>query len=112
MRHSHTEPADEETPATQGLGEMVILKRDLTPTHAHLLTGFLRYCGIRAEAGDATLVQILSPITLALGGAKIRVPQSQAQQAALLLAAFERGEFALPDDTAEDENNGHQTTVS
>jgi hypothetical protein len=94
--------------ATPGTGDMVILKRDLTPTHAHLLTHFLQHCGIQAEAGDTSLVQILSPLTLALGGAKIRVPQSQVQQALDLLAAFERGEFTLPDD----ENFDNQTTTS
>jgi hypothetical protein len=94
--------------ATPGTGDMVILKRDLTPTHAHLLTHFLQHNGILAEAGDTSLVQILSPLTLALGGAKIRVPQSQVQQALDLLAAFERGEFTLP----EDENFDNQTTTS
>ena len=77
---------------------MVILKRDLDPTQAHLLTSFLRRCGVHAETGDADLVRIQPLLSIALGGAKIRVPQSQVAQALQLLAAFERGEFALDDD--------------
>lgn len=78
---------------------MVILKRDLEPTQAHLLGSFLRRCGIAAETGDADLVRIQPLLAIALGGAKIRVPQSQVAEALDLLAAFERGEFALDENS-------------
>ena len=70
MRNKHVLAPDKATPETSSLGDMVILRRDLTPTYAHLLADFLRHCGIQAEAGDTTLVQLLSPITLALGAPK------------------------------------------
>lgn len=91
-------PLEETTPY---LGEMAILKRDLEPTQAHLLSAFLRRCGIDAETGDADLVRIQPLLAIALGGAKIRVPQSQVAEALELLAAYERGEFALDENTEE-----------
>lgn len=86
---------------------MVILRRDLEPTQAHLLGNFLRRCGIAAETGDADLVRIQPLLAIALGGAKIRVPQSQVAEALELLATFDRGEFAL-DDNGESESAGPQ----
>ncbi|MDO4769451.1 MAG: hypothetical protein Q4A11_03690 [Brachymonas sp.] len=92
-------PPEDTTPYP---GEMVILRRDLEPTQAHLLGNFLRRCGIAAETDDADLVRIV-PLRIAFGGAKIRVPQLQVAEALELLAAFERGEFAL-DDNGESES--------
>ena len=80
------------------LSEMALLARDLTPTDAHLLAGFLRQAGIEAETGDTTIVQMHSLLSIAMGGAKIRVPASQLEPARALLAAFRRGDFALDDD--------------
>ncbi len=94
-------PAPEHALAVQETpywGDMVILERNLTPTDAHLLTNCLRVAGIEAEAGDTTIVQMHSLMSLALGGAKVRVPQSQVPQARRVLQAFRRGELALDDD--------------
>ena len=94
--HGQHEREDERDAAW--LGEMVILERDLSPTDAHLLTSFLRQAGVQAETADTTIVQMHSLLSIAMGGAKIRVPQLQLPQARALLAAFRRGDFALDDD--------------
>lgn len=82
----------------QYLGDMVILERGLDPTDAHILCSLLATAGIVADAGDANLVQTHNLLAIAVGGAKIRVPISQLQEARELLAAYKRGDFALDDD--------------
>jgi hypothetical protein len=80
------------------LGDMVILVRDLDPTEAHILASCLAAAGIHADPGDVDTVRGNSLWSIAMGGAKIRVPQSQLAQAQQILQAFNRGEFALGDD--------------
>jgi hypothetical protein len=80
------------------LGDRVLLERNLSPTEAHLLSACLRAAGIQADAGDTNIVQAHGLLALAVGGAKVRVPQSQWQDARLVLQAFRRGEFTLSDD--------------
>ena len=79
-------------------GDMQIIARHLTPTEAHLLCGCLRASGVPAEAGDTNLAQAHSLLTLAIGGASIRVPQAYVDEAMAVMAAFKRGEFQLNDD--------------
>lgn len=87
------EPAEEEY-----LGDMVMLERGLTPTEAHMLCACLHAAGIQADAGDANLVQAHSLLTIAVGGASVRVHSAQIAEAQEVLAAFRRGDFALGDD--------------
>lgn len=79
-------------------GDFVILERDLTPTEAHLLCACLRSAGVQADAGDTHIVQAHGLLAIAVGGAKVRVPGSQLEEAREVLAAFKRGDFALGDD--------------
>jgi len=81
------------------LGDMVILARDLNSTEAQMLASFLNSAGIYAEPGDVDTTRSSSLWSIAFGGAKIRVPQAQLAQAQQVLAAFNRGEFALDDDS-------------
>lgn len=80
------------------LGDMVILERGLTPTEAHMLSSCLRSAGILADAGDTHIVQAHSLLSLALGGASVRVPSSQLAEAREIIVAFRRGDFALGED--------------
>ena len=80
------------------LGDMVILARDLDPTEAQILASCLTSAGIHADPGDVDTARSSSLWSIAIGGAKIRVPQSQLAQAQQILAAFNRGEFALDND--------------
>ena len=79
------------------LGDMVLLVRQLDPTEAHLLAGLLQSMGIAAQAGDTQLVQTHSLWSIALGGANVRVPASQLEEAQAIHAAFLRGDFELDD---------------
>ena len=85
-------PADDDY-----LGDMVLLVRQLDPTEAHLLAGLLQSMGIAAQAGDTQLVQTHSLWSIALGGANVRVPASQLEEAQAIHAAFLRGDFELDD---------------
>ena len=86
-------PADE----APYLGDLEIVARYLTPTEAHMLCACLQAAGVPAETGDTNLVQAHSLLTGAVGGACLRVPASFVPQARAVIAAFERGEFALDD---------------
>lgn len=79
-------------------GDLVLLMRDLSPTDAHLLTACLTAAGIQAVAGDTDTVRNNDLWSIALGGAKIRVPTSQLDEARQVLQAFHAGELSLDDD--------------
>ena len=91
------------------LGDMVILARDLAPTEANILASCLTASGIDAVPADVDTVRN-SLWSIAIGGAKVRVPQSQLAQAQQVLAAFRRGEFALKGDF--DVGNESEGTLS
>ena len=92
---------EEEEPASDEpyLGDMVLLVRQLDPTEAHLLAGLLQSMGIAAQAGDTELVRANSLWSIALGGANVRVPATQLEEAQAIHAAFLRGDFKLDEDT-------------
>jgi hypothetical protein len=84
--------------ASEYLGDLVELERSLEPTEAHMLCSYLQSAGIHADAGDANIVQAHGLLSIAVGGAKVRVPSSQLTEAKEALAAYRRGDFELPDD--------------
>lgn len=67
------------------------------PTLAHIVQGCLAAAGIPAVVADDNLVQTNLLWTTAVGGVRILVPQQHMDDAKAVIAAFERGEFALPD---------------
>jgi hypothetical protein len=77
---------------------MVILERGLEPTEAHMLVACLAAAGIQADAGDTNMVQMHGLLSIAMGGASVRVAQSQLIEAHAVLAAYRRGDFALDED--------------
>lgn len=79
-------------------GDMTIVAKYLTPTEAHLLCACLHAAGIPADAGDTHTVQMHSLLTVAVGGARVRVPAAREAEAHAVIAAFHRGEFALAED--------------
>lgn len=81
-----------------GPGDWVLLERDLTPQEAQLLAGCLQAAGIAAQAGDTGIVQANPLLSIAVGGACLRVLESQQEEARGVLAAFRRGEFSLGED--------------
>jgi hypothetical protein len=80
------------------LGDMVLLVANLSPTEAHILASCLAAAGIQAATGDTDTVRTHQLWSIALGGAKIRVPTSQLGDAKEVLKAFQAGEFSLSDD--------------
>ncbi len=92
-------PAEEpKEPTEPYLGDLVLLARNLKPTEAHILASCLAAAGIHAVTGDTNTVQTNSLWSIALGGAKVRVPQTQWLEAKQVLKAFRRGDFSLSDD--------------
>lgn len=85
-------------PLAPYLGDMVLLVCDLKPTEAHILASCLASTGIQAVTSDTNIVQTNSLWSIALGGAKVRVPQSQLLEAQQVLKAFRRGDFSIGDD--------------
>ena len=68
------------------------------PTQAHIVQGCLAAAGIPAVVADNHLVQTNTLWTAAVGGVRILVPQEFIAESQAVIAAYERGEFTLPDD--------------
>ncbi len=79
-------------------GDFVTVAQFLNPTDAHIVRGLLESAGILAVVGDANLAQMHSLLTVAIGGVRVRVPAARAAEAKEVIAAYNRGDFALPDD--------------
>ena len=79
-------------------GDMQIVEKNLTPTEAHVMCSCLQAAGVPAVTGDVNLVQAYSLLSIAVGGACIRVPPAFVAEARDVIAAYKRGEFALEDD--------------
>jgi hypothetical protein len=76
-------------------GDLEIVAKYLTAIEANILCSCLLSFGIRAEAGDVNLVQTDSLLTIALGGACVRVPKMKVAEAREVIAARERGELEI-----------------
>lgn len=87
-------------PELEGLPgrDLFEVARYLIPMQASLVQGCLVASGIPAVLADAHLMQTDLLLAPALGGVRILVPQDYLAQAGAVLAAFERGEFALDED--------------
>jgi hypothetical protein len=79
--------------------DLFTVARCMVPTDAWLLRGVLVAGGVPAVVADANHVQADLLIAPALGGVRILAPQAYLAQAAEIIAAYERGDFALDDDT-------------
>jgi hypothetical protein len=78
--------------------DLFVVAKCLVPTDAYLLQGCLVAGGVPAVVADAHHVQADLLIAPALGGVRILAPQAYLQQAQQILAAYERGDYALDDD--------------
>jgi hypothetical protein len=78
--------------------DLFTVARYLTPTEAHVVCGCLVAACIPAVVADDHLLQANSLWTPALGGVRVMVPREHIAEAEAVIAAFERGEFALGDD--------------
>ena len=78
--------------------DLFVIAQFLVPIDAHLAQGCLVAAGIPAVVADANHVQADLLISPAMGGVRVLVPESYMQQAAEVLEALARGDFALSDD--------------
>ena len=74
--------------------------------HAIIQSSCLHAAGIHAEAGDINIVQANALLAIAVGGANIRVHQSDLAEARQVLIAYRRGDFALGDDFDPNQGEG------
>lgn len=92
------EPAEPENEEPVYEGDYETVARFLNPIKAHLVCACLQAAGVRAYVADANLVQTNALWSIALGGARVRVPALRVGEARDIIAAFNRGDFALPPD--------------
>ncbi|MDX8386049.1 MAG: DUF2007 domain-containing protein [Gallionella sp.] len=84
-------------------GDFVTVAQFLDPTDAHIMRSCLEAAGVPAIVADANMVQMHSLLSIAVGGVRIRVPANHVAEAEEVIAAFNRGDFALPDDVLPDQ---------
>lgn len=89
---------DEAAPAAD-LGDLQPVASFFNATDAQVLLSCFQVSGVPALLADAHLIQTYSLLTPALGGVRVLVPAAYVAQALEVLAAFERGDFQLDDDT-------------
>jgi len=89
--------ADGNSEYDPALGDWKTLVTFFSPTEAFLLRGCLQAAGVPAAVADAHLVQTH---TLLAGAVPVRVlvPEHRVTEAEAVVAAFQRGDFSLPDD--------------
>ena len=80
--------------AVPGTDLYVVAARPLA-TDAAMVQGCLAASGVPAVLSDGNLAQAYAGAVTALGGVRIMVEQRYLQQALDVLAAWDRGEFAL-----------------
>ena len=68
------------------------------PVEAYIVQGCLKASGVAAQVADVNLIQTYALLTPALGGVRILVPASHLEQAQAVVAAYQRGDFALNED--------------
>jgi hypothetical protein len=78
-------------------GDWQVLVTFFSPTEAYLLRGCLQAAGVPAVVADAHLVQTHTLLAPAVP-VRLMVPERRLVQAQDVVAAFQRGDYALPDD--------------
>lgn len=68
--------------------------RYFEPSEAHVVRALLESAGFDATVADEHHVTANYPLSTALGGVRVQVPQDQVEAAQELVAAYTRGELA------------------
>jgi hypothetical protein len=96
-------PADSEESSGNGdegtsvSGDLVLIARLFTALDAHLLQSRLEAEGVPTVVVDDNIVQTNPFLTMAVGGVRVLVPESQAVRAREIARDVERGDYALDD---------------
>lgn len=78
--------------------DLFTVAKYLEPIDAHIAAGCLAAAGVPAVVADCHHAQADFRAIPAMGGVRVLVPEVHIQLAMQVLAAYERGEFALADD--------------
>jgi hypothetical protein len=91
---------DEQAAVAPVLGPLRIATRFLLPVDAQVFAARLEQEGIVARVMDADTVYAVGAFmgSLARGGVRVMVPESQLDAAERVLAAYNAGEYAIDDD--------------
>ena len=85
------------SPCDPADGDWKTLVAFFSPTEAFLLRGCLQASGVPAAVADAHLVRTLALLAGAIP-VRVLVPEHRVAEAEAVVAAFQRGDFSLPDD--------------
>jgi len=88
--------------APSGGGDLVLIARFFTPVEAHMLQSRLQAEGVPAVVADAQIVGVNPLLTMAVGGVRVLVPESDLERAREIVIAIERGDYALDDQKASE----------
>ncbi len=78
--------------------DLFTVAKYLEPIDAYIAVGCLVAAGVPAVVADAHLAQADFRYIPAMGGVRVQVPEVHLVLARQVLAAYERGEYALSDD--------------
>jgi hypothetical protein len=81
--------------APSGGGDLVLIARVFTPIEAHMLQSRLQAEGVPAVVADAQVVGVNPLLTMAVGGVRVLVQESDLERAREIVTAIERGDYAL-----------------
>jgi hypothetical protein len=91
---------NEAVEVAHGHGPLCICARYLNPMDAQVLVARLQAEGLAARIADADTVYANGALfgSLALGGVRVMVPESQLDDAKRIRTAYDAGEYAIDDD--------------
>ena len=75
------------------MGQLVTVASYVEPSEAHVVRALLESAGLPATVADEHHVTANYPISTALGGVRVQVPQEHFEAAAELVAAYASGEL-------------------
>ena len=92
------EDDDDEGPGSEEAVRFVTVARSLIPSELHILRARLEGDGIPAFVVDDNITRMNSLWSVAVGGARLQVPQQRAAEAKQIIAYVKSGRFALGED--------------
>jgi hypothetical protein len=91
-----------EDDAPSGGRDLVQIARFFTPVEAHMLQSRLEAEGVPAVVADAQIVGVNPLLTMAVGGVRVLVPESELERAREIVSAIERGDYSLDEQQASE----------
>jgi hypothetical protein len=92
-----TSETPDASPPDLGSGDLVMVAHYLDPIEAEILRSRLEAEGVNAIIGDTNLVGVIPILSPVFGGVRVLVPESHCELAHKVIAAIERGDYALDD---------------